>query len=179
MKVMVPVSRRTLADGAALGNRISFVFIDLPVHLHRPADRLRSVQEQTARFKRDGRAAGGEALLDALGVLPAPLKDAAARLASSPRMFNLTVSNVPGPRVPVYLRGCALEEAVPVIPITDGHALSIGIFSYGDRVSFGAYFDPDALPEAAELPAALSASLRALQGMAARRRGRERAPAAA
>jgi hypothetical protein len=102
--------------------------------------------------------------MEAMGMLPEPLKDRAARMAASPRMYNLTVSNVPGPRMPVYLLGALLEEAVPVIPLADGHALSVGIFSFRDRLAFSAYADPDALPEAAELPAALNAAVLELGG---------------
>lgn len=162
LKVMVPVSRRAEDEATSLGNRISFVFIELPVHLGRPADRLAAIAVTTGRFKREGRAAGGEALLGALGALPEPLKDGAARFAASPRMYNLTVSNVPGPRMPVYLLGARLVEAVPVIPITDGHALSVGIFTLGERITFGAYADPAALPEVSGLPAALNAAALAL-----------------
>jgi len=165
LKVMVPVSRRSAQDAADLGNRISFVFVDLPVDLARAADRVAAVHAATTRFKRDGRAAGGEALMGALGALPEPLRDRAAKLAASPRMYNLVVSNVPGPRVPVHLLGCELLEAAPVIPLSDGHALSIGIFSHRDVITFGAYADPTALPEAAELPSALAASLLAVEAL--------------
>jgi hypothetical protein len=122
------------------------------------------VKEATSAFKRDGRASGGEVVMSALGMLPEPLKDRAAKLASSPRMYNLTVSNVPGPRVPVYLLGAELIEAYPVIPLPEGHTLSIGMFSYRDRLCFGAYADPGALPSVSALPGALSASVLELCG---------------
>jgi len=170
LKVMVPVSTREASQAGDLGNRISFVFVELPVHLHRPAERLRAINEATTRFKDEGRASGGEALMGALGVLPEALKDAAARLAASPRMYNLTVSNVPGPRLPVYLLGCRLLEAAPVIPITDGHALSIGIFTLQERMTFSAYLDPTALPQALTLPEALSAATLEVTALTASRR---------
>jgi WS/DGAT/MGAT family acyltransferase len=162
LKVMVPVSVRGADEAASLGNRISFVFIELPVHLQRPLDRLAAVKRATTTFKRDGRASGGEVVLNALGMLPAPLKGPAAKLAASPRMYNLTVSNVPGPRVPVYLLGAELIEAFPVIPLPEDHALSIGMFSYRDKLCFGGYADPGALPSVAALPEALAESLDAL-----------------
>ena len=166
LKVMVPVSRRAPEEAADLGNRIAFVFVELPVDHPRAADRVAAVHQATRRFKRDDRASGGEALLGALGVLPEPLRDRAAKLAASPRMYNLVVSNVPGPRVPVHLLGCELLEAAPVIPLSDGHALSIGIFTHRDVVTFGAYADPVALPDAALLPAALHASLLTIEDLA-------------
>jgi diacylglycerol O-acyltransferase len=169
MKVMVPVSVRERDEAASLGNRISFVFVDLPVNLHRPLERLEAVQAATRAFKRDGRAGGGEAILTALGTLPEPLKDRAARFAASARVYNLTVSNVPGPRFPVYLLGAELVEAFPVIPLPEGHALSVGIFSYRDILCFSGYADPGALPEVGALPAAFNASVLELVGRAARR----------
>ena len=102
------------------------------------------------------------------------MKVAAARMAAAPRTYNLTVSNVPGPRISVWLRGCELREAVPVIPLADGHALSIGIFSYADRITFGAYADPHALPQVGDLPLALCAAVLDVCALAAPTRGRPR-----
>jgi diacylglycerol O-acyltransferase len=162
LKAMVPVNTRPAAEAAALGNRISFVFVDLPIDRAGAQERLAAVHAATARFKREHRAEAGETVLGAIGLLPDPLKDAMARLAGSPRTYNLTISNVPGPRVPVYLLGCELREAVPVIPLSDGHALSVGIFTYRDRATFGFYADPTALPDVRALPALLEAELEQL-----------------
>ena len=128
-----------------MGNRIAFVFITLPVHLRDPLARLHAIREETAAFKESERASGGEALLSGLGLLPPPLQAPVARYAASARMYNLVVSNVPGPRVPVYLLGAECVEVLPAIPLSEGHALSIGVFSLRDRVCFGAYADPEAL----------------------------------
>jgi diacylglycerol O-acyltransferase len=175
LKAMVPVSTRAAEQAADLGNQISFVFVDLPVGMSNSTDRLEAVRAATARFKEQERAAGGAAILGSLAVLPAPVKGAAARIAAAPRTYNLTVSNVPGPRMPVWLRGCALREAVPVIPLADSHALSIGIFSYADRITFGAYADPHTLPHVADLPIALCASVLDVCGLAAPAGRRRRA----
>jgi WS/DGAT/MGAT family acyltransferase len=175
LKAMVPVSTRAAEEAADLGNRISFVFVDLPVGMASAADRLEAVRAATARFKAQERAAGGAAILNSLGAFPMPVKDAAAKVAAAPRTYNLTVSNVPGPRMQVWLRGCALREAVPVIPLADGHALSIGIFSYADRITFGAYADPHALPQVGDLPVALCAAVLDVCGLAAPSARRRRA----
>jgi WS/DGAT/MGAT family acyltransferase len=159
LKTMVPVSMRAPAEATALGNRISFVFVDLPLHLRNPRQRIEAVRVASATFKRGGQAAGGEAVLGLLGFMPGPLRARAARLAAAPRTYNLVVSNVPGPRVPVYLLGARLREAFPVVPLSDGHALSIGMFSYGDRMNFGLYADPAALPGIEDLPLALNAAV--------------------
>jgi diacylglycerol O-acyltransferase / wax synthase len=159
LKTMVPVSVRAPEERQSLGNRISFAFIDLPLDAHSPAERLERVHAATAAFKRGERPAGAEAVLSALGHLPDPLRGTAARFAASPRVYNLTVSNIPGPRFPLYMLGAELLESHPVVPIAEGHALSIGLFSYRGRLHFGLYADPYAFPQVRELPAALDSSL--------------------
>ena len=141
-----------------MGNRIAFVFITLPVDVRDPLARLEAIRADTAAFKGTGRAGGGEVLLQGLGLLPLALQAPLARLAASPRMYNLVISNVPGPRMPVYLLGAECVEVLPAIPLSDGHVLSVGVFSLRDRVCFGAYADPEALPQASELPAAIGAA---------------------
>jgi diacylglycerol O-acyltransferase / wax synthase len=167
IKVMVPVSRRGEHEHADMGNRIAFVFITLPVHLRDPLARLQAIREETAAFKATERASGGEALMHSLGLLPPALRGPVARYAASARMYNIVVSNVPGPRVPVYLLGAECVEVLPAIPLSEGHALSIGVFTLRDRVCFGAYADPEALPQARELPAALSVATLELSAIAA------------
>lgn len=115
-----------------------------------------------------GRAEATGNLVRGLGILPPVVRDRAARAAGSSRIFNLTVSNIPGPRFPLYMLGSKLAEAYPVVPIPEDHALSIGIFTNLDRLFFGIYADPEALPDAADLPGALSVSLLQLSQAAPR-----------
>ena len=164
LKAMVPVSVRADEQRQDLGNRISFAFIELPVEIASRSGRLERVHEATAAFKASGRPAGTGAMLGAIGLLPDALKNQAARMASSPRVFNLTVSNIPGPRFPVYMLGAELSEAYPVVPLAEQHALSIGMFSYRDALFFGLYADPGALPEVDQLPTFLDAEIPALAG---------------
>lgn len=161
VKAMVPVNMRNEAGDTA-GNRISFAFVDLPLDVRTAGGRLRAVHKQTAALKRAGRAAGTESLLSALRFAPSPLKTYAARYAGSARVYNLTVSNVPGPRTPIYMAGCELLAAYPVVPLSQDHALSIGIFTYCQSVFFGLYADPHALPEVCDLPGAITRAAAAL-----------------
>ena len=163
LKAMVPVSVRGEEDSADLGNRITFAFVDLPVDVFSPLRRLEAVQRQTRAFKRSGRPAGTQALVTAIGVLPIAMRKRAAQVMASQRAYNLVVSNIPGPPCSVYMLGAELDEAYPVVPLSEKHALSIGIFSYGEHLHFGIYADPDALPEAAYLGGAISSSFRALE----------------
>jgi WS/DGAT/MGAT family acyltransferase len=172
LRVMVPVSVRSESEREDMGNRISFAFIELPVAIRSRAERLREVHRATAAFKTSGRPAGTGALLGAIGLLPDPLKDRAAQIASSARVFNLTISNIPGPRFPVYMLGAELSEAYPVVPLGGEHALSVGMFSYRDHMFFGLYADPVALPEVSELPALINAEIVALARLRGARRTR-------
>jgi WS/DGAT/MGAT family acyltransferase len=162
LKAMVPVNVRSDDEAGTLGNRISFAFVALPLELSSARARLARIQHSTAAFKRDGRTAGRETVLGTLGRLPDPPRGVVARAVASPRLFNLTISNVPGPSCPLYMLGAELIEAHPVVPIAQGHALSIGIFGYRDRLHFGFYADPHVFPEARELPAAFDSALQEL-----------------
>jgi diacylglycerol O-acyltransferase len=159
VRVMVPVSTRSEGERSAGGNRITFCFLSLPLSEADPLERLRRVRTDTLALKQSGRIAGSELLLRSLEQLPGPLKTRAAKLAASPRLFNLTVSNVPGPPVPLYAAGAQVTSAFPVIPLSDGHALSLGVLSYHGAMHFAAYADPITLPEAKELPMLLSMAL--------------------
>lgn len=176
LKVMVPVNLRDESEhGGDGGNRIAFSFIELPLHVASADARLMRVHESTAAFKRSQRPAGSHAMLSAIGLLPNPLKSLAARFAASPRTYNVTISNIPGPRDPLYMLGACLEEAYPVVPLSEDHALSVGVFGYLDHAHFGFYADPRALPDVSRLPEAIAAEIRALAGPRPRRRPAVRA----
>jgi diacylglycerol O-acyltransferase len=145
LRVMVPVSVRAEGEADA-GNRITFAFIDLPVSRATAHERLAAVKEQMRELKDSGRIAGSDALLGGLGLLPEPLKVRAARAAASHRLYNLTVSNVPGPRFGLYAAGGRVRSIFPVIPVPDRHALAIGVLTYAQRAHFAMYADPVALP---------------------------------
>jgi WS/DGAT/MGAT family acyltransferase len=155
LRVMIPVSVRRADDADADGNRITFAFIELPVAERDPAGRVERIRAQTLELKESGRIAGTELLLRSAGSLPEPLKRRAARLAASPRLYNLTVSNVPGPRIPLYAAGARVASIYPVIPVPDGHAFSLGVLSYGGGLHFSAYADPGVLGRMTRFPAML------------------------
>ncbi len=100
LKAMVPVNLRMDEEAEALGNRISMACVSLPLDLARPRAQFARIRRSTQAFKRDGRPAGAEAVLGGIGLLPNALRGVAARAIASPRAYNLTVSNIPGPGVP-------------------------------------------------------------------------------
>jgi diacylglycerol O-acyltransferase len=151
LRVMVPVNVRDGEPGSQ-GNRISFMFVDLPIEARSAVERLRLVHERTCALKAEGRVAGTDQVMRLLELLPGPVQGQAARFAASPRMYNLTVSNVPGPPIPLYIAGARVGSILPVIPIPDRHALAIGALSYQQRLHVSAYLDPEALPRGGRLP---------------------------
>jgi diacylglycerol O-acyltransferase / wax synthase len=157
LKAMVPVNVRDRdngngnGNGNGLGNHISFMFIELPCDEPDPVARLRDLALATRARKRAGDPEIGDAAIQALGRTPHPLQRLVSRLAASPRTFNLVVSNIPGPRGRLYMRGCELLEAYPVVPLADRHALSIGFTAIRDTGCFGLYADRESLPDAALL----------------------------
>jgi diacylglycerol O-acyltransferase / wax synthase len=148
LKTMVPVNVRTAADAGELGNRISFMFVDLPCDEPDPARRLQRVHAETSERKRAGEPEGADDVVQSIGLVPAPVREAVSRFVASPRTFNLVVSNIPRPTDRLYLRGCELKEAYPVVPLADRHALSIGVTNVGEGLCFGIYADRESLPDA-------------------------------
>jgi diacylglycerol O-acyltransferase / wax synthase len=151
LKAMVPVNLRSNGESGELGNKISFVFVDLPCDEPDPVRRLKDVQLVMSERKETGDPEGADAALRAVSFVPRTLQHAVSRLIASPRTFNLTVSNIPGLREPMYMLGCELDEAYPVVPIADEHALSIGMTTVRDRACFGLYAAREALPDADRL----------------------------
>jgi WS/DGAT/MGAT family acyltransferase len=158
LKAMVPVNVRSDAVGE-LGNRITFMFVELPASSPDPLDRLWRVSDATRTRKEAGVPEDADAAMQALSYAPRTLQKAAAHALASPRVYNLVVSNIPGPRMPMYLRGCRLREAYPVVPLSDRHALSIGMTTIGADACFGLYADPETLPDSDLLALDLHAAL--------------------
>ena len=159
LKAMVPVSVR--ADGAAaeLGNRISFVFVELPSDEGDAEARLARVRAAMGAAKAGGEPEGGDVLLGALEYAPRPFQQLAAQVVASPRTFNLVVSNIPGPPIPLYMAGCRLEEAYPVVPLADKHGVSIGMTTVEGDACLGIYADRQTVPDADRLAAAIAESV--------------------
>jgi diacylglycerol O-acyltransferase / wax synthase len=156
---MVPVSVRENGGAGQLGNRISFVYVDLPCDEPDPVRRLRMLAMAMHQRKQGGEPQGADAMLKALGYAPRQLQHAVSRIVASPRSFNLVVSNIPGPPLPLYMLGCELEEVYPVVPLADQHAVSIGMTTVNDRAFFGIYADRQTLPDADFLAADIDESI--------------------
>ncbi len=161
LKAMVPVSMRAPGEDGP-GNRISMVYIQLPVQLDTPQRRLAAVRAEMQALKSSARAKGTETLYAVGSLVPAPLRAPVVKSLSSPRTFNLTISQSPGPRGELMVLGAKMEEVYSVVPITERHALAVGMVRYRRELFIGCYADPVALPEVTRLPELLDAELRAL-----------------
>lgn len=153
LKAMVPVSVR--ASGERWGNRIAFLFPPLPCGEPDAVRRLSAVHEAMCARKRVHEAEAVDVVLRTLGRAPRLLRTLGARLITSPRLSNVTISNVPGPKVPLYLLGCRAEEAYPVVPLAAGHGISIGMTSLDGLACFGVYADGTRAAEADRLAVAI------------------------
>jgi diacylglycerol O-acyltransferase len=157
LKAMVPADVRAHEDSAS-GNRISFVFVELPTDEPDPVRRLRAVHHATAARRADGAAETLDAAFRTLALTPGPVQHVLAHAFAHPRLFNLTVSSVPGPAVTRYLRGRRLDTVHPSVPLAGRHALSIGVVTVAGNACVGITADPDTLPDADELSEHLSAA---------------------
>jgi WS/DGAT/MGAT family acyltransferase len=144
---LVPVSVRAESERGELGNRISTVFVDLPLRGD-PLERLARVREEMGTVKGSAQVRAGALIVGATGLAPPLVSSLAVRAMSGPRMFNLVVSNVPGPQQTFYLAGVPLREVYPAVPLNPrNQAMTIGILSYDGCVHFGLLADRDAIPD--------------------------------
>ena len=161
VRAMVPVSVRGDDQQGSMGNRVSSYFVDLPVGEPSPVVRLSQVSYAMAAHKESGQSVGAEALVGIAGFVAPTLHAMGARLANSftRRLFNLVVTNVPGPQIPLYAAGAEMLEVFPVVPIAKGQAVSIGLTSYNGGVYYGLNADRDALPDVDVLAQCIEESL--------------------
>ncbi|MDP9181341.1 MAG: wax ester/triacylglycerol synthase family O-acyltransferase [Actinomycetota bacterium] len=147
LRACVPVSLRQEAKRGALGNEIAIMNAPLPVGISDPRQRLTRVREAMGHLKSSKQAEGAKVLTSLENALPPAVLARASRLGFSSRLYNLLVTNVPGPQFPIYLLGRRLEELVPLAFLAPEHTLAIGIMSYDGQVTYGLMSDADAVPD--------------------------------
>ena len=159
LRALVPVSLRTEHHRGELGNRLVAMRAPLPLYLSDAVARLRLVKQSMDGLKRSKQAMGAEVLAQMEQFAPPTVLAQATRLNFSTRLFNLLVTNVPGPQFPLYLLGRRLEDFFPVAFLPRDHALAIAIMSYDGGVDFGLLGDYDAMPDIEALADAIRDSL--------------------
>jgi WS/DGAT/MGAT family acyltransferase len=151
VRAMVPVSVRAELERGALGNRVAAMMAPLPVGLTEPEDVLQRISGAMTGLKESGQAVGAERITQLSGFAPPTVMSQAARLAKRQRFFNLVVTNVPGPQIPLYLLGRELIELFPMVPLAQNQGLGVAIMSYNGRINFGLLGDYDVLHDLDEL----------------------------
>ena len=163
LRAQVPVSIRATDEHGQLGNRLLAVRAPLPVYVDEPAARLRAVTEAMSGVKQSKQAVGAEVITRMNDFAPPTLLAQAARINFSTRLFNVVVTNVPGPQIPLYLLGRELEDVFPVGFLPPNQALFVAIMSYNGGVNFGLLADYDAMYDADVITDGIERSLAELE----------------
>ena len=166
---MVPVSVRSGAENEMYQNRVSALLADLATNESDPAKRLRRVQQSMTAAKQNHAAIPAEALMDFTQFAPPAIAARAMRMASRLRIadrmnppFNLVISNVPGPAVPLYMAGAELKHFYPVSALADGQGLNMTVQSYNGNLDFGFIACRELVPDVWLLTDLLHAAMKEL-----------------
>jgi WS/DGAT/MGAT family acyltransferase len=159
LRALVPVSIRARDEHHQLGNRLAAMRAPLPVYVEDPVARLRVVRQAMDGLKESKQAVGAEVLAGMQALAPPTVLAQASRLNFSTRLFNLLVTNVPGPQLPLYILGRRLRDLFPVAFLPKRHALAVAVMSYDGGMDFGLLGDYDALPDIERLAGMFDDSL--------------------
>jgi WS/DGAT/MGAT family acyltransferase len=166
MRALVPVSVRTQDQRGTLGNQLTVMRGPLPVYITDPVARLQFVSRAMDGLKESKQAVGAATLAAVNNLAPPTILAQASRLNFSTRLFNLIVTNIPGPQVPLYVLGRKLEDLFPVAFLPENHALAIAIMSYNGGIDYGLLGDYDALPDIDVVAAGIDGALQELLAIA-------------
>src|SRR5947209_7061235 len=168
MRALVPVSVRTKDQRGTLGNQLTVMRGPLPVYINDPVARLRFVRRAMDGLKESKQAVGASTLAAVNDLAPPTILAQASRLNFSTRLFNLLVTNIPGPQFPLYGLGRRLEDLFPLAFLPKNHALAVAIMSYDGGIDYGLLGDYDALPDIDVIADGIDAALRELLDAAPR-----------
>lgn len=160
VRAMVPVSVQEATDRTP-SDRVAAFLVDLPTGEPDPVVRLNRITFEMAQYKEGGHMVGAQTLVALAGFAPPTLHAMGARVAGdlSRRAANVVITNVPGPQNPLYVGGAEMLSAYPVLPLTKGMALTIGLTSYNGGVFFGLNADRDAMDDIEVLTACIPESM--------------------
>jgi diacylglycerol O-acyltransferase len=166
VRAMCPVNRRDTGTAGTAGNKLAGMFIELPVGRADPAQRLACVREETVRAKRDHQADAIETVARLSEWTTPALLHVIGRTGSRTRTYNLVITNVPGPQLPLFLLGAPLRATYPVVPIFEHQGLTIALFSYDGKIFWGLNADREIVPDLHEFADAIGGSLAELAAAA-------------
>ena len=167
-RVMAPVSVRSEAERGQLGNRVSAWMVPMPLGEPDPLARLARIRETTAQLKESKQALGAEVLTAVGEWTPSTLLSLGSQLATRRLPFNLVVTNVPGPQIPLYLLGSKMLDNFGLVPLTDNLCLGVVLFSYAGKLCWGFTSDWDLVPDLHDFVLDIEASFRELDDLARR-----------
>jgi diacylglycerol O-acyltransferase len=147
LRALVPVSIRGADEHGHMGNRLAVMRGPLPVYVEDPVARLQVVRQAMDGLKESKQAVGAEVLTSVQNLAPPTILAQASRINFSTRLFNLLVTNVPGPQFPLYALGRELHDLFPIAFLPRDHALAVAIISYNGGMDFGLLGDYDAMPD--------------------------------
>ncbi|MGH2753026.1 MAG: WS/DGAT/MGAT family O-acyltransferase [Actinomycetota bacterium] len=159
LRAMIPVSVRADSDKGALGNQVASMWAVLPVGEADAAARLATVSERMRDLKDSGQAVGAKVLTTLGEYAPPTIIAQASRLVARQRAFNLVITNVPGPQIPLYSLGREMCEVYPVLPLADNTTLGVALLSYNGKIGFGLLGDYDTAPDLAVLAEGIEKSI--------------------
>ncbi len=146
LRAMVPVNLRLDEDGN-LGNHVTSLFVELPIGEADRQKRYSHTRANATALKSGTAALGGETMVTTFGLLPPLLHESISRSLFAPRLFNLTITNVPGPQIPLYSLGCRMRRIIPLVPLFAEHAVGMAIVSYDGELVFGINGDYATMPD--------------------------------
>jgi len=146
-RAFCPVSVRDPSQRGKLGNRVSGMLVRLPIAERDPRRRMKAISEETRHVKESKQALGAEVLAAVSEWTVPTLLTMGARLATRARAYNMIVTNVPGPQVPLYLLGAKLLEPFPLVPLFGNQAIGIALFSYAGKLCWGFNAAWDIIPD--------------------------------
>lgn len=151
---MVPISTRSKEENQTEGNKLSAMLVQLATQIEDPIERLEAIHENTIRGKTYQGAIGAKSLSNLAEVVPFGVANQAARLYSRFNVakmhnpvFNVVITNVPGPQIPIYIQGHKLHSVMGMAPIIDGMGLIITVFSYNGKISISPTSDARSMPD--------------------------------
>ena len=168
LRALVPVSVRTEVHRGSAGNRLAAMRAPLPVYVDDPVERLGVVRAEMDDLKESKQAIGAEVLSGAQNFAPPTVLAQASRMNFSTRLFNLLVTNIPGPQFPLYVQGREMQDVFPIAFLPKDHAIAIAIMSYNGQMNFGLLGDYDAMGDLDVVGDAIRTSLAELVRLAQR-----------
>jgi diacylglycerol O-acyltransferase / wax synthase len=166
LRAMVPMNIRQAAEELGLGNRITSLFAHLPVAEADPLRRYGRVIDETTRLKTGNAGIGTKTVIDLTALAPPVVHAALARTLFAKRLFNVTITNVPGPPMTLYALGCQLRDIYGLVPIAADHALGVAILSYDGGITFTISADRHSVPDLDVFRTAIEESMEELQALA-------------